>query len=521
MKRIYAYLYFPLLCVWPFISFKAININEPINDTRLLLYSGSMLLLAVVLTSLLKLFFWRISWRRLGAIISVMVPIIFSFLAIRNSLWYFGLTRVRDPYIAWGIISLAAITIVWAFSVRPIFLQSLSIIATVMVAIPIVQIGAHTFFSGDKSGSSPAESSWVVSQTLVRAPNIYYFILDGYGCADIFKRLYGFDNSPFLRELKKRGFFIADRSNSNYDSTNASKPSTLLGRYLNYPEDKATAMLTRAGEYPFVEAVKTFGYKYIHYANPNAVRCIYVKSGDCLEMNILLSDMEANLLKLTPFGPPFYNLYIENVLKPILGRYTRLRMGGWGGMGVPFLRRHLASFKDRKPFFLFGHIMSPHPPYMWDRNCNPRRPRNYTLGDYDSWKNTKAYVDQLQCLNRWLLSFIDEALAQGENAIIVLHGDHGGSSLGYHKAPPKTWIEEHVVERHAILNALRLPKECRRRLTPRLTPVNNLRIVLDCITGKESRLLKNRFFTTGSRYNAVEWVERLLAGCGKTLFRTF
>jgi hypothetical protein len=65
-------------------------------------------------------------------------------------------------------------------------------------------------------------------------PDIYYIILDRYLGSDILEKNYGFDNSPFLDYLRKKGFYVADKSRSNYLKTAHSLASSLNMEYVNY-----------------------------------------------------------------------------------------------------------------------------------------------------------------------------------------------------------------------------------------------------------------------------------------------
>ena len=59
------------------------------------------------------------------------------------------------------------------------------------------------------------------------APDIYYLVLDAYGREDVMRAYLGLDNSGFLGELRRRGFYVADSSRSNYLSTYLSLGSSL------------------------------------------------------------------------------------------------------------------------------------------------------------------------------------------------------------------------------------------------------------------------------------------------------
>ncbi|NIM60891.1 MAG: hypothetical protein GTO30_04335, partial [Acidobacteria bacterium] len=78
------------------------------------------------------------------------------------------------------------------------------------------------------------------------APDLYYFIFDAYTSADHLAAVFDHDNGPFLDELRKRGFFVAERSRSNYTTTLPSLASTLNMEYHSeqnmwwlYHEDEA------------------------------------------------------------------------------------------------------------------------------------------------------------------------------------------------------------------------------------------------------------------------------------------
>ncbi len=69
-------------------------------------------------------------------------------------------------------------------------------------------------------------------------PDVYYIILDAYGRADRLKQFYGYDNTPFLDALRKRGFYIAQNSRANYDQTCLCLPSSLNMNYLDNSQNQ-------------------------------------------------------------------------------------------------------------------------------------------------------------------------------------------------------------------------------------------------------------------------------------------
>ena len=64
-------------------------------------------------------------------------------------------------------------------------------------------------------------------------PDIYFILLDQYPRSDSLKLICGGDNRPFLDGLRKLGFYVADRSASNYPRTVMTIASMLNMAYLD------------------------------------------------------------------------------------------------------------------------------------------------------------------------------------------------------------------------------------------------------------------------------------------------
>jgi hypothetical protein len=58
-------------------------------------------------------------------------------------------------------------------------------------------------------------------------PDVYYIVLDGYGRADVLSSIFNYDNSEFIEFLKEKGFYVGERSHSNYIETYLSLTSSL------------------------------------------------------------------------------------------------------------------------------------------------------------------------------------------------------------------------------------------------------------------------------------------------------
>ena len=80
-----------------------------------------------------------------------------------------------------------------------------------------------------------------------------------------------FDNSEFIKSLENRGFYVAPKSRSNYQTTWLSLASSLNMEYL--PENLSIDTTQSINNIPFIEAIaqnkvakflKSIGYQYIH-----------------------------------------------------------------------------------------------------------------------------------------------------------------------------------------------------------------------------------------------------------------
>jgi hypothetical protein len=303
---------------------------------------------------------------------------------------------------------------------------------------------------------------------------------------------YKYDNANFLNELKKRGFYVGECSQSNYIRTDVSVGSSLNMSYLQDLDKSFTpnaiardklwdALRHSAARYNF----ESMGYQTVGFATGFAWN----------ELD------DANLF----FTPPpitsgmteFEGLFLDTTL----ARYAKT--WGWvdpdAVLGQTFRDRFNNIF-DRMsqlanmpgPQFAYIHVMSPHPPFVFDPAGKPTYPPDFwnaqRLYPYDLY--TKGYLNQLQYLNKKMLTAIDTLLAESKTPpIIIIQGDHG------------PWMQPN--DRHLwILNAYYLPNH-NDQLYPTISPVNTFRLVFDAYFGGKYKMLKDvsYFSPTPKVYN--------------------
>jgi hypothetical protein len=130
------------------------------------------------------------------------------------------------------------------------------------------------------------------------------------------------------------------------------------------------------------------------------------------------------------------------------------------------------------PKFIYAHIVSPHPPFVYNARGEPlvNNPPD----------ELSAYGEQIVYLNTRLLEVIDQILARSERPpIIVMHGDHG-ATIDY----AADGIAE--AERLGIFNAYYLPGVGAGKLYPTISPVNSFRLIFDEYFNGKYNLLQDR-----------------------------
>jgi uncharacterized membrane protein YGL010W len=255
--------------------------------------------------------------------------------------------------------------------------------------------------------------------------DIYLIILDEYANAEVTGRLFGFDNHVFLDSLRRLGF-VVPAVHSNYCHTFLSVPSMLnashivglsaeLGR--KSVDRTVTDHLVRHNR--TVPFLKSQGYQYALFPT--------------LGWEATRHDQRADIEFHTRHGFDPAREVRRSGLRQVLAKTSLLKFVRLGTDSVSrdYVTRTLNGIaqipKADGPVYTFAHVMSPHDPYVFDRDCGPAR---HEAGGSQSQREAKAYVEQIQCLNRKVLDLVTTVLRTSElPPVILLQGDHGSKTL--------------------------------------------------------------------------------------------
>jgi len=369
--------------------------------------------------------------------------------------------------------------------------------------------------TGRNGGSEPIQARVDPNSQVNSYPDIYFIILDAYARQDVLRDMYSYDNSEFLNFLRGKGFYIADKSMSNYCQTGLVVGSCLNLSYLDpfvkkigkYNTNRKP-LETLIDKSYVVTDLKKRGYESVTFDS----ECAEMKfpSADIrLKAGVSINTFQNTLKNLTPLpdilatkkvNNPF-DIYRRNVLH-IFESLTDISKLG------------------RKPKFVLAHIELPHPPFVFGQNGEPVRLES-RFNDHDGdWlirpgritktQYRKSFRDQTIFTNKQMKKVVNKILSNSKQPpIIIILGDHGPRSDLIWQNPQKTNMKECL----SNLGAYYFPDGGAEKLYPEITPVNIFRIVFNHYFHTEFGTLPDKcYFSTAQHlykfYDVTENVQK-------------
>lgn len=503
-----------LLAIFPILYLYSANLGEVLFADVL-----RSLFLSVVVTVLI-LMALRIltgTWEKGSLIWSGMLVLTFSYghvyvILKTREVAGFSFGHHRLLLVVWALMAAAWIWVVWKQISKPENVSRyLSLFGFLLLISPTINIARDCYYQIrlDRSDRVNLNDVHVANEDL--QADIYYIVLDGYGRSDVLEELYDYDNSDFIDYLKSRGFYVAENSRSNYNQTVLSLASSLNMEYVNYFAEIYGA--NSKERYELAQEIKknavrdlleTQGYQFIsfesgyerteirsadHYwsASTDVVpQVTAVWTFSAFESLLLESTIFRALFDLHLFSPetlrrvainPEYQAHRDRVL------YTLARLDDVAEM--------------QGNYFVFAHILSPHPPFVFNQYGEALNPDNaYRLADGDFYLGTRGdyidgYREQVSFISSQMESVIERIISKSDQPpIIILQSDHGpGAYLVWESAQ-----KSNLKERLGILNAYHLPGNGKTRLYKSITPVNSFRVMMNAYFGGDYELLPDESY---------------------------
>jgi len=266
------------------------------------------------------------------------------------------------------------------------------------------------------------------------APNIYFVLLDGYPRQDSLEAL-EIDNTEFVAALSQRGFSVAARSHTNYHNTLLTLTSMLSGQYLADLPELAAA----PGDFPaeerllhrtlnharLLDDLRSHGYEII--ASPSPYGPAALLSADVVMAHGSINHFDQRIVSRTFLGD------LLSIVAPGL-------VDGWlqdATLSPIDDVESAATDQSGGPHFMLAHVLSPHPPFLFDADGDVPQVQACYVAGCSLWTTERKVLgisepeyrhllaDQVEFINQRILDMADRIVADDPTGVVVLFGDHG------------------------------------------------------------------------------------------------
>jgi hypothetical protein len=521
-----------LIAIYPPLALLANNISDvlPADAARTVIFSfGFAMILLLVLRLIVR------DWQRASLVCTGFVILAFSYghvYTLLTKVDLLGFHPARNVLLLPVWLVLASTWLWWVVKKLKSpaeLVKFFNIVGAVLLVLPVYKIASYELRSAQiarAQSSQPAQTQEVPAQNL---PDIYYIILDGYARADLLEEIFGYDNSSFIHYLEQRGFYVAEQSHSNYNQTALSLGSSLS---MDYLDDVARLMgpgetndrsplEAKIRQSHILELLRPHGYKLVAFQTGYGSTQIY-------NADLYWKLNNERVPTITAFWRlnPFESLYIEStIMRTVFDLHLFSAEAVRKATLYPEYQFHrdriLYTFNKLEDvaklegnYFVFAHILAPHPPFVFGPNGEAVNPScSYKIGDGDQFSGDlesylTGYPNQVSFINSQVEKTVDRILALSKiPPIIIIQGDHGSGTQLVWESPE----ESNIKERFSILNAYYFPGGDGGLLYPTITPVNTFRVLMDRYFNAGLPLLddKSYFATWTHPYDFTDVTNRL------------
>jgi hypothetical protein len=309
---------------------------------------------------------------------------------------------------------------------------------------------------------------------------------------------YNIDNSDFIHELEKRGFYVAECSHSNYPLTGLSLASSLDMDYIPPVGEQFLNELQNWRIFaPYLrfnavrDTLKDLGYTTVtfdtYYPWTNVTDAdVYItpRGKISISFNQILylfiggtNDYEEMLMDMTPLvgrGAILSFLHITPKESSSTFDSTAASINAnTNNVGEQKILYDIFTYDFAQlssvpsipgKKFVYAHFLSTHRPFLFSED-----------GAFSPDQSTNGYASSIHFTDKAILDAVDQIIAQSNpKPVIIIQGDHSrpGSK-----------------DKFGILNAYYLPGITPDVLYPTISPVNSFRIVFNQYFGAHIPLL--------------------------------
>jgi len=364
--------------------------------------------------------------------------------------------------------------------------------------------GEHQVPAGPKNIEeilSP-ESKMGINNNSKSWPDIYFIILDAYARHDTLKKYYGYDNTLFYEYLKNKGFFITNKTRSNYGITKYSLASTLNMEYIHekYGSDEDLDhfplyhRVTKDNK--LMHFLKSRGYQYISVGFKNEYADV--------SFTYHANDQSGSLEYSRSFSKYLLTKYLLSMT--FFHYFTSLADVSFDSdyrKSILFAFDKLPELQNLNgPKFVFAHILAPHPPFAF----GPDGEKNSLIQSIKMGPR-ELYKRQLIFISRKTQELLEALLKSSDSPpIIILQADHG---IRISASSDYIYDLRSLEEGFQIFSAYYFPDYNYRTLYESVSPVNTFRLILnkyfnadfDLLSDESYLCVQNKFINITDRFS--------------------
>lgn len=459
-----------------------------------------LFLLAVVLTGA-----WIVLWNRgnkkRGAAWCVVLVLAAAAVPVLAEGVLYGTVNRGVAWYTATYLSLVALLIVWIVRYR----GDLRPVTMTANWFGLILVGLYLLlFLYNRPGADPAsvprlealEAKAATYEAQDDSPDIYLIILHGYSRSDELRRQFGFNNIPFEESLREQGFVVADRSLSNYSTTDAAMQACLNMDYLQdlhaQLEETQAVLPAPYDDNRVYRFLHQLGYRTVLFspgldapATRSGIDTVLRPPRTFNEFEMVLLDSTL----LSRFMQAYYGYRYRN---PGYWRYESRRTRTLFAFDA---MPELATESAERPQFVLAHLFVPSPPFLFRRDGTRASPFGpVALGGDETYRGTERtfveqYLDQLHYTNQQLKGLVTAIIEKAERPVtIVVASDQG---LG---PQSKASLQGSSEGRYANLLAMRLPAGHETRIPSGASLVNLFRFLFNDLFSTALPLLENKAY---------------------------
>ena len=312
----------------------------------------------------------------------------------------------------------------------------------------------------------------------VEKPDVYLIIADEYAGQMTLKEKFGYDNSGFVNELRKRGFYVAENPKTNYNQTPFSMASLFSMDYLSLRNTEKSII----SDYMLAEDI----------INTNSTVSFFAEYGYSI-LNISL--FEFNKTRRVAYHFPEkkeiinYNTFYTKFIREL--GYHFMLIPKKDGEEVKYDLNIIIDSLFLKGIakdtgnaqFVYLHYLMPHHPYLFDSSGIARK-GSLKLSNLNEEKRKLYYVDYLKYANKKFIKILDYILSiTNRKKIIILASDHGYRT--FVEKPDKKYYFNNFF-------SVYFPNKDYSGFYDSISTVNVFRTVLNSQFGQQLPLLKDK-----------------------------